>query len=157
MIALSINEIIWDELSKDAAFNAKYDKYRVQYGQAFKPFFPVQDNYAGDVAWGNEPYFLYDTVLLPPNRSVFGERYEQMLYTVVGSMSDIQHIYDTVAQMFSFWESNTHTDPFNDYRITNIDAWSPLRTQSRDSLRQNHSFELLVNVNYILCHPSGKI
>lgn len=151
MIALSINEILWEELSKDPAFVARYDKYKTQLGDDFKPFFPVQDNHSGDISWDTEPYFLYDTVSLPPNRDVFGERYEQVLYTLVGQIQDIFELRDKVIKMFSYWDDAANPDPYGLYRITNLDVWQPLRTRGRDSIRQNYSVELLVNVNYLLC------
>jgi len=157
MIALSTNDIIWNELIKDPVFSAKYDNYRLQYGPAFKPFFPVSDNQAGDITWGDETYFLYDSISLPPNRNVFGERYEQVLYTIVGCIPELQLIHEHIIQMFSFWDSGVHSDPKNQYRITNIDAWHPLRTLQRDSLRQDYAIEMLINVNYLLCEPKGKL
>jgi hypothetical protein len=157
MIALSTNEIIWQELIKDPVFNAKYDKYRAQYGPDFRPFFPVSDNYAGDISWDDEIYFIFDAVSFPPNRNVFGERYSQVLYTIVGKVNELLNIQEDIIHIFSFWESGQHPDPTGNYRITNMDSWIPLRTQSRDSLRQTHAIEMLVNVNYFLCDPSGKI
>lgn len=151
MIALSINQLIWEELTKDAVFDALYDKHRTQFGQNFIPFFPVSDNYVGDIAWGIEPYFIYDSISLPPNRDVFGERREQILYTMVGKIPELFVIEKKVIHMFSFWESDQYNVSSDEYRITSITAWQPLRTNSRDSLRQTHAIEIMVDVNYIPC------
>jgi hypothetical protein len=149
MIALELNKYIWGELQKDTVFNAKYDKYRLKYGPDFIPFFPVADNYAGDIAWESEPYFLYNSISLQPNRQVFAERREQVLYTLVGKIPEILVVRDKVIHLFSFWLDSDFTS--DEYRITNADVWQLSQASGRDSLRQTYSIDMTFEVHYLLC------
>jgi hypothetical protein len=160
MIALELNKYIWGKLKEDPAlnepdesmeFNNKYNKYRLKYGEDFIPFFPVADNFAGDIAWDSEPYFLYDSISLQPNRQVFGERREQVIYTLVGKIPEILEIRETMVHMFSFWDGEAIDFDIEKYRITNVDVWQLTQASGRDSLRQTYSVNITFEVNYILC------
>jgi hypothetical protein len=149
MIALELNKHVWSKLQEDAFFNAKYDKYRLLYGQNFIPFFPVADNYAGDISWDSEPYFLYDSISLQPNRQVFGERREQVLYTLVGKVPEILQVRDRIVRLFSFWLDSDFVSSV--YRINNADVWQLSQARGRDNLRQTYSIDLTFEIHYLLC------
>jgi hypothetical protein len=149
VIALSVNDFVWERLSKNSSFNGLYDKYRVQYGEDFKPFFPVYDNFAGDITWGTEPYFLYDTMILRPVRNIPGERHEQIIYTLVGKIPQIFEVKDSIVNMFDYWDDTTYTG--DGYRVNDITVWQSDRTRGRDKVRQTYSTTLMLDVHYIPC------
>lgn len=149
MIALAINNYIWGNLSKDTQFNSQYDKYRLTLGPNFIPFFPVADNLAGDISWGSEPYILYDSIHVRPSRSVYGERQEQVMYTLVGQIPELFDFKEKIVSMFDHWEATQFS--LSGYRINDIDIWQPDKTRGRDKLRQTYSLPLLLDVFYIPC------
>jgi hypothetical protein len=149
MIVLVVNNYIWQELKKDVAISQRYAQYTSQFGFSFSPFFPVDDNSAGDISWGSEPYFLYDSMVQKPTRDVYGERHEQIMYTLVGTIEDIFTIRDKVARMFDEWSSTSFTA--SGYKVNDIDVWQPDRIRGRDKLRQLYSTTLLLDVHYHLC------
>ena len=146
MIELSVNKYIWDKLSSDSTFNARYDKYRTQFGANFMPFFPVVDNNAGDISWGTEPYFLYDSMSVPP-REVFGEKHIQMTYTLVATLPELFTIKQNVVDLFDHWLETTFSDDVS-YRINDMNIWQPDRARGRDKVRQTYSTTLLLDVYY---------
>ena len=151
MIALSVNKYIWNELKKDAQLNASYDKYRATFGANFIPFFPVYDNHAGDISWGNECYILYDQMKSRPTRQVFKEQHTQVIYTIVGPLPDLFDFTDMIVGLFDDWENTSFVDEQNQYRINDIKVWQPDRTRGRDKVRQTYSTTLIFDVHYISC------
>lgn len=149
MITSAVNDFVWSKLQENTTLNARYDKYRTVYGSTFKPFFPVADNNAGDISWGSECYVLWDSMTTRPSRNVYGERQEQVLYTVVGPLPELIDFVDDILFLFSFWESTQFQS--SGYRITNITAWQPDRMRGRDSLRQTYSASIILDVQYLLC------
>jgi hypothetical protein len=149
MIALVVNSYVWQNLKQDSTLYQRYATYTTQFGPTFSPFFPVEDNLAGDISWGTEPYFLYDSTVQKPTRNVYGERHEQIMYTLVGKIEDIFTLRDTVVRMFDEW-SETKVNA-SGYRINDIDVWQPDRIRGRDKLRQLYSTTLLLDVHYHIC------
>lgn len=149
MIALPINNYVWQNLRLDTALDAKYDQYRTKYGNGFIPFFPVFDNHAGDISWGSECYVLYDNLKLRPNRDVFKEQREQILYTVVGPIPELFEFKDAILNQFDNWEGTTLL--VDGYRVTDVNAWQSTGTSGRDKLRQTYSTTIVLEVNYIPC------
>lgn len=149
MIASSVNNFVWGELQKDATLNAKYNKYRTQYGNSFKPFFPVYDDHAGDISWDSECYVLYDSMTTRPTRNIYAERHEQVLYTVVGPIPELFEFKDAIVNVFDYWDNTTFSA--DGYRINDINVWQPDRTRGRDKLRQTYSTSLILDVHYIPC------
>ena len=97
MIALTVNDYVWTELKKDSAFSLRYDSYRTALNNAdFIPFFPVEDNLAGDISWGAEPYILYDSMIARPTRNVPFEKHEMVMYTIVGTLQDVFSLRDKI-------------------------------------------------------------
>lgn len=149
MIALTVNNYVWGELKKDATFNARYDGYRTQLGAGFIPFFPVEDNAAGDISWGNEPYFLYDSMITRPTRNVPFEKREIVMYTLVGTLEDVFDVRGRIESMFDAWDSTMFTA--DGYKVNDIDISQPDRTRSRDKVRQTYSTTLMLDVFYTPC------
>jgi hypothetical protein len=149
VIAPTINQYIWQILQTDSTLDAKYDKYRKTYGDDFIPFFPVFDNFAGNISWGSEPYILYDSLVNRADRPVYGERKEQVLYTIVGKLQDIFKIRDIIANQFDAWS----VEGFNldGFRVNSIESYQTDRTRGRDSVRQTYSLVLTLIVHYIEC------
>jgi hypothetical protein len=149
MIALTVNNYVWNNLRLDTVFDAKYDKYRATYGANFIPFFPVADNLAGDASWGSECYVLYDPMTVPPRRSVYAERRETILYTLVGPLPELFEFKEAIIDQFDSWSSTSFAN--DGYRVNDINAWQTDQTRVRDKLRQLYSLTLMVEVNYIKC------
>lgn len=149
MISTVVNDYVWSKLTQDVAFSAEYDKYRATLGAGFKPFFPVLDNLAGDITWGNEFYVLYDTIIVPPNRPVYGERREQIMYTLIGPMPGLMDFKESIVNLFDSWEATMFT--VSGYRVNDINVWQPSGMQIRDKVRQTYAVPLMVEVNYIKC------
>lgn len=149
MIASHVNDFVWTGLTADEAFSAKYDAYRTQYGDAFKPFFPVYDNFGGDITWGSEPYVLYDSMIIRPLRNVYGEKTEQVMYTIVGQIPELFEFRDAIAALFNNWDSTMFQ--VEGYRINDIDVVQTDRTRGRDKVRQTYSTTLMLTVHYIPC------
>lgn len=149
MIASLVNNHIWSELRKDTSFSSLYDGYRSKYGNNFIPFFPVEDNLAGDISWGSEPYILYDSMLLKSPREIYGEKYAQILYTVVGKIPEILFVRDNILGLFGDLKDTSLKG--DGYKINTIEVWQPDRTRSRDKLRQNYAITIMLDVYYIEC------
>jgi hypothetical protein len=149
MISTTVNKYIWSMLRQDPALDATYDKYRATLGPDFIPFFPAFDNLAGDTSWGNEHYVLYDPITTTPNRPVYGERREQIMYTVIGPMPSLMDFKQAIIDLFDAWEPTTFSA--DGYRITNVSVWQPSGMQGRDKIRQTYAVPLIVEVNYIKC------
>ena len=149
MIASLVNDYVWTELTKDAALSEKYNAYRTQYGNSFKPFFPVFDDHAGDISWGSECYVLWDSMVSRPTRNVYSERHEQVLYTIVGPIPDVFEFKDRIVNLFDYWDSTAFST--SGYKVNDIDVWQPDRTRGRDKLRQTYSISLILDVHYIPC------
>lgn len=151
MIVSALNNYIWAELIKDPVFNAKYNKYRTKYGANFKPFFPVHDNFAGDMAWDTECYVLYDSMSMRPLRQIYGENHEQVMYTLVGPIPDLFEFKKSIVDLFDYWATTKFNDVDGDYRINDVDVFQSDRTRGRDTLRQTYSMTLMFDVNYHKC------
>jgi hypothetical protein len=149
MVVSSLNDYVWAELCKDAAFSAKYNKYRTKYGQNFKPFFPVHDNFTGDVSWDTECYVLYDEMDGRPLRQVYRENHDQVIYTLVGPIPDLLDFKKRITRLFSHWDTTKFTT--DEFRINDVDVWQADRTRGRDTLRQTYSLTLMLDVNYHIC------
>lgn len=149
MIALPLNNYVWSNLTTDATFSARYNKYRAQFGQNFLPFFPAVDNNAGDVSWGAEPYILYDSISVRPTRQVYGEKQEQVMYTLVAQMPELMEFKEKIIKMFDFWTETTFST--SGYRVNDINVWQPDRIRGRDKLRQTYSITLLFDIYYFEC------
>jgi hypothetical protein len=149
MIALAVNDFVWNGLVADTTLSAKYDPYRTKYGTGFKPFFPVYDNFGGDITWGKECYVLYDSMVTRPIRNVFGEHHEQIMYTVVGPIPDLFEFRDKIVNLFDYWDSTSFVA--DGYRVNDIDVFQSDRTRGRDKVRQTYSLTLILDVHYIPC------
>jgi hypothetical protein len=149
MIHNAVNNYVWSKLRQDPTLDATYDKYRATYGAEFMPFFPVFDNFAGDISWGTDMYVLYDSVTSAPNRPVYGELREQIMYTVIGPMPDLLEFKQRIIDLFDAWESTTFVS--DGYRVNDINVWQPSGVQGRDKVRQTYAVPLMVEVNYIKC------
>lgn len=149
MIASLTNNYIWSQLRLDPILDAKYQKYRDKYGPNFVPFFPVYDDNAGDISWGSECYVLYDPMVTRPNRNVFAERREQIMYTVVGPIPELFDFKDRIINLFDLWD----TTPFetNGYKIHDVNVWQSEGTRGRDKVRQTYSTTLIAEIYYIPC------
>jgi hypothetical protein len=147
MIALTINNYVWNNLRLDTALDALYDKYRTLYGSNFKPFFPVADNLAGESSWGSECYVLYDPIVMPSSGDL--QQQEQVMYTLVGP---IPELFDFKSAIVDQFDHLTATRIVNDgYRITDISVWQSGGTVVRDKLRDLYSLIIVLQINYIKC------
>lgn len=149
MISTTVNGYVWSKLRQDPAFDALYDKYRTTYGPDFIPFFPVFDNLAGDVSWGNECYVLYDPIVTTPNRPIYAERREQIMYTLIGPVPQLLDFKQSIIDLFDAWEATAFSA--DGYRVNDINVWQPSGMQGRDKVRQTYAIGLMVEVNYIKC------
>lgn len=93
-----INKYVWKQfqLAKPAIY-AQYTS-----GSAsIMPFFPISDTKAGDTAWGNKPYIVFDSFIRPrtANRSFYPIKSAQIIYSVKGTISEIYEWRDFITNV----------------------------------------------------------
>jgi len=86
-----INKYVWKQfqLAKPTTYN--------KYGTV-TPIFPVADTKAGDTAWGNKPYIIYDSFIRARsmNKYFYPVKCAQMMYSIKGSLTEIYEWRDFI-------------------------------------------------------------
>lgn len=88
---LIINSYVWKQF--ELAKPAIYSQY-----SGIVPIFPVSDTKAGDTAWGNKPYIVYDSFSRPrtANKYFYPVKSSQMMYSIKGSIAEIYEWRDFI-------------------------------------------------------------
>lgn len=86
-----INKYVWKQFQ--IAKPSIYSQY-----SNITPIFPVSDIKAGDTAWGNKPYIVYDSFAQPrsTNKYFYPVKCAQMMYSIKGSITDIYEWRDFI-------------------------------------------------------------
>lgn len=149
MITLAVNNFIWNEMKQVPQIYDRYVGFREKYGDNFIPFFPIDDTQVGDISWGSAPYIIWDSMPELPTRPVYGEKREQIMYTLIGKIPEIFSIRDFIVNLFNYWESNSFSS--DGYRVNDLNVYQSDRTRGRDNIRQTYSLTLIVEAYYHKC------
>lgn len=91
---IAINKYVWHQF--EIAKPAIYANYT-----AIIPFFPVSDIKAGDTAWGEKPYIVYDSMMTSRTRNkyFYPVKSAQMIYSIKGSITEIYEWRDFISNV----------------------------------------------------------
>lgn len=86
-----INKYVWRQFQ--LAKPTIYAKYT-----GITPIFPVSDVKAGDTAWGNKPYIVYDSFIRARtmNKYFYPVKCAQIMYSIKGSISEVYEWRDFI-------------------------------------------------------------
>ena len=86
-----INKYVWHQ------FQLAKPTIYAKYGSTL-PIFPITDNKAGDTAWGNKPYIIYDSFIRARsmNKYFYPVKCAQMMYSIKGSIAEVYEWRDFI-------------------------------------------------------------
>ena len=86
-----INKYVWRQ------FQLAKPTIYAKYGTTI-PIFPIADTKAGDTAWGNKPYIIYDSFVRPRsmNKYFYPVKCAQMMYSIKGTIAEIYEWRDFI-------------------------------------------------------------
>ena len=86
-----INKYVWRQ------FQLAKPTIYAKYGSTL-PIFPITDNKAGDTAWGNKPYIIYDSFIRARsmNKYFYPVKCAQMMYSIKGSIAEVYEWRDFI-------------------------------------------------------------
>lgn len=95
---ITINKYVWKQFQ--IAKPAIYNQY-TSGSASIIPFFPITDVKAGDAAWGNKPYVIYDSFIRArsTNRYFYPIKNAQLMYSIKGSISEIYEWRDFISNV----------------------------------------------------------
>jgi len=108
-----INKYVWRQFQ--IAKPTTYNKY-----SSIVPFFPVSDVKAGDTAWGNKPYIVYDSFIRPRsiNKYFYPVKSTQMMYSIKGSISEVFEWRDFIMNVLD--REDAAANDINEYAGTTL-------------------------------------
>ena len=98
-----INKYVWRQFQ--LAKPTIYAKYT-----GIIPIFPVSDVKAGDTAWGNKPYIVYDSFIRArsSNRYFYPMKSGQLMYSIKGGLADIFDWRDFISNVLDREDAAAH-------------------------------------------------
>lgn len=153
-----INNFVWKQFQ-----TAKPTIY-AKYG-SIVPIFPVSDVKAGDTAWGNKPYIIYDSFIKARsiNKSFYPIRNGQMMYSIKGSIGEIYEWRDFITSVLDREDSvarevNEYANQImnaDDFYFHTIGAYQARYINATSQLtgtNKLYSTELIIRYEY---HPGS--
>jgi len=148
-----INKYVWRQFQLEKP--ATYAKYGTTI-----PFFPINDVKAGDSAWGNKPYVIYDSFIRPrqTNRPFYPQKGSQLMYSIRGTIQEVYEwrdfIYDVLdREDVAAYDVNQYCGTIGNNKFYfhrfNVSQVKYIATTSTESgLNKSYSTELVIRYDY---------